>query len=131
MRDWRWSQGLFATPNNVGHNGPVPERKSYMDCTVAGNNDPPLYPFSYDDGSFYDKPGRQCVDKSTVSWLGIALISTADFNTKTLTTYEGFAWGFDVDCRPVPEPCSLLGAGAGLAWIVRRRRTTPRRAATS
>ncbi len=120
--DWRWSQGLFATPTNVAHGGPVPDRKSYMDCNIPGNNEPPLYPFSYPDGHFYDKPGRQCVDSSTVSWVAVALISSANFNTKTLTTYEGFAWGFDVECRPVPEPMSLFVTSLAIGAVMTRRR---------
>ena len=93
-----------------------------MDCNTPGNNLPPLYPFSYPDGSFYDKPGRQCVDKSVVSWTGVVLLSTADFTNKKLTTYEGIIWGFDVACQPVPEPASILSIGLGLATIIVKRR---------
>ena len=121
--DWRWSQGLYAPKGNGEHDGAVPAMSSFMDCDAAdGNNDPPLYPYSYPDGHFYDKPGRQCIDSSTVSWVGVALISTADFAAKKLTTYEGIIWGFDVECKPVPEPLTLTGLGVGLAVLLRRRR---------
>lgn len=121
-RNVKWAQGLWATPlNSSTHGGNVPPKVSYMDVGTTGNESPPLYPYSYADGHFYDRPGRRCVENATVSWSAVCLMATVNSTDKTLTTYDGFTYGFDVICVAVPEPATIVALAVGLSVLLRRR----------
>lgn len=129
----KFAQGLLAPRTQSPHAGPVTASSLYMDCNIPPprrRENPPLYPFSYADGHFYDKPGRTCVENATVSWFATCLFASANFRTKKLTTYQGISYGFDFTCVPnaVPEPASMVSLGIGVMAIVRLRKARSNKA---
>lgn len=79
----------------------------------------PVYPYQYGDRHFSDRPtGIYPID----SFRGIALLSTVNTTTRTLTWYEGGVnYGFDLFV--VPEPGTWLLTGSALAFAFWRRST--------
>ena len=64
----------------------------------------PLYPYQYTDESFYDFPKAPYDDGFFSGW---AMLSKVDYATRTLTTYEGVSYGFDLHVQNIPEPSSI------------------------
>ena len=55
-------------------------------------------------------------------WLADAFLSTADYQTRTLTVYDGLEWGFTV-AAPLPGTWTLMLTGlAGFGGVVAYRR---------
>lgn len=132
---WKWSQAL-----NDNYGGPAPAHDATppaavyeMDVATGKTNDPPLYPFSYDDGRFYDKPGAVCLHNQTVFFHAVCLISTADYVNRKLTTYRGFEYGWDYTCthQAVPEPSAMAALGIGGLGLLRARRARKQGTKTS
>lgn len=121
---WRWSQALHDNYTvKLPHDKKAPDPFYEMDVKAGGTNAPPQYPFSYDDGRFYDKPGAFCQDDQTVFFHAVTLISKADYTKRELTTYRGFEWGWDLKCvSPVPEPASMAAIGIGFLGLIRVRK---------
>jgi hypothetical protein len=97
-----------ATCDNNGAGG-----KPYCD---------PAYPFQYADQHFFDGPtGVYPAD----SFRGIALLSSIDRATSTLTVYDtGVNYGFDLWVSPEPGTLFLIPAGLGAIFLLRKRRAS-------
>lgn len=112
--DFKWVQGLYD--NYV--DGPPPSVVSlryHMDLWGgAGSCDinnlvrecPPLYPYQYADRFHYDEPIAPFPNSAFDAH---ALLTKADFTTRTLTAYEGVTWGFVL--TPEPSTAMLLAVG--------------------
>ena len=126
--EWYWAQALHDNyevgPTAPPHNSPAAAARYEMDVDPAGDFLPPLYPFQYVDGRFYDRPGAYCHHNDTVFFDAVALIVTYDRPARTLTAYEGFSYGWEFPCVHIPDPASLTLAilGAGTVALLRRRR---------
>ncbi len=108
-----WTQVIY-TDKKLG--GSLPGNP-YLDNHIgSGGFPPPLYPFQYTNSSMYDSPLRE----TSAFWYAEAYLSKADYSTRTITIYDGVAWGFTI----VPEPSSffLVVIGAAGLWVIRRRR---------
>lgn len=141
LDSYRWSQAIYSSyataqspPNYFG-----------LDVTGACNGSTvscgPLYPYQYTtsgtsvpgitNGLFYDNPEGPYPSTlfEAQSW-----ITSADYASRTLTVFDGVAWGFGLsatlpngatvgwaaDPADVAEPATLalFGAGLlGLAWL--------------
>jgi MYXO-CTERM domain-containing protein len=125
-----WVQGIQTNRRAgvfVPHDAPPLPEMHLMDVGTGRlrNEWPaPAYPLQYSNGQFYDKATAYCLHEREVYFRATALLANIDYRTRTLTTYEGFSWGFSVLCvhRDVPAPGPLaLGALAGV-FACRRRR---------
>ncbi len=120
---WYWCQAIYYNyevgPIPPHDTEPVPPRYR-MDVMTTTGWLPPIYPYQYPDGSFYDRPGAGCLEDSTVFFDAVALICWADWNTRVLTVYEGFSYGWKFTCQ-TPEPASVIGLVAlGLPMLLLR-----------
>lgn len=90
----------------------------YLDnpTSITNGVPPPMYPFQYGDSSFFDGPERA----ASAFWYAEAYLAAANFDTRTLTIYDGVSWGFTV--TPEPGTMALAGLGAVLIFAFRRRR---------
>ncbi|CCI00830.1 hypothetical protein [Microcystis aeruginosa] len=80
---------------------------------------PPLYPFQYTDGRFYDRPSGRWPNSFFNAQL---FISKVDYTNRVLTIYDGVSWGFKLS---VPEPSAGIAsfmAVIGVMALVRRNR---------
>jgi len=118
QQDLKWIQALHT--NRSRH----PGTDWCLDIYTFTANQPPVYPYSYSDQRFYDKPSRWCESDQHLFWDAYLYLARVDRATKTATIYEGLNWGFTVDCL-VPEPSSLFvlacGAGCILTALIRRK----------
>jgi hypothetical protein len=80
----------------------------------------PVYPFQYQDRTFYDAPAGPWPNGS---FRGIALLATIDTVNHSITTYGGVSYGFD-DSVPEPGTWVLLLAGMAAISFGRRRLLT-------
>ena len=110
-----WAQAV-RTNQTVGvapphESSPDPEQ-IYLDIsTAAGHALPPLYPGQYGDEHFSDRPGRVCLENSTVYWDAVTMLTDIDREERLLTVYGGFSYGFKIVCTPEPltlNPASRL-----------------------
>lgn len=103
-QDYWWAQGIYANYLPAGRVAPY----FYMDttdlsvCQWTTCSSPPLYPYQYVDGSFYDFPYEGFPDSF---FEADAFLTKVDYNTRVLTLYEGIHYGFKLS---VPEPNALL-----------------------
>jgi len=94
-----------------------------------GKQCPPLYPLQFDGRGFEDTPRAPWPNGF---FQGFAYLAKVDFDTRQLTVYEGFAYGFTLSADPKPAPgpgaLTLVLVGALGARIARKRvgRRTPR-----
>lgn len=118
-----WAQSIVTNQKR----NPSQPGNPYLDNapgTPGANLGPPAYPFQYDGSGgssasmLYDMPNR---DDYAV-WLADAFLSTADYQTRTLTVYDGLEWGFTV-AAPLPATWTLMLTGlAGFGGVVAYRR---------
>jgi hypothetical protein len=92
---------------------PFPTATEYCD---------PIYPFQYEDKTFYDGPLGPWPNGS---FRGIAMLASIDTVNHVVTTYGGVSYGFDSSVAPEPGAWTLLLAGLG-AIVIARRRVMPR-----
>lgn len=94
----------------------------YLDVLRLRPELPPVYPYSYSDYHFYDKPGRYYESGEHVYWDAYLYLASVDRNLKHVIVYEGINWGFTIDCVAVPEPGGICVIFAGLAGIIISRK---------
>jgi hypothetical protein len=121
-----WSQPLYNNydPAVGGFVDPVYK----MDVATGRRiSKPPLYPFQYDDRSFYDRPLGPWPDGF---FHASAFLTKVDYTTSRLTVFEGISWGFDLSAdpvsgiKPVPLPATVgLLSGALLLLLAVLRRS--------
>lgn len=119
---WSLSNGgstsnCIAVPLN---NQPSPAGKGFCD---------PIYPFQNAANAsgilgFGDEPLGQW--RVPASFRGIALLTTVNTSTRTITAYNGVDYGFDLTVV-TPEPSSVIFIGAGTVLLVLVRRRGARR----
>lgn len=98
----------------------------YLDVLRLRKELPPVYPYSYSDYHFYDKPGRYFEPGEYIYWNAYLYLANVDRNTKSVVVYEGLSWGFTINCVTVPEPSSILIIITGLTGIITRKKALPR-----
>lgn len=123
-----WAQGLF---DNYLLNGNIVTPFYEMDvagatCNTNGTNPwcAPAYPYTYGDNKFYDRPrasyklpgGTQAFFDANV------YLSVINYDTRTLTVYDGVEYGFQNYVSPEPGTWVIAGTGFAALLIVRRRR---------
>jgi PEP-CTERM motif len=122
-----WSQAVST--NTLLTTGEIVPAFLIMDVAgsgcVVGSLYPcaPLYPYQYDDRSFYDAPASSWPNGR---FNAVALLSMADYATRTLTVYDGVSWGFVLSAVPEPASWVMLLSGLGLALLVARRKGSGR-----
>lgn len=125
-----WVQGLLTNREAdvvPGHDATPPAPFAMMDVGTGRlpNEWPaPAYPIQYANGQLYDRATAYCQHECTIQWNAVALLANINYQTRTLTVYEGFSYGFTVSCEhqaPAPGPVGLAGLGV-LAMGSRRRR---------
>lgn len=139
LDSYRWSQAIYSTYATTQS----PANYFGLDVTRACNGSTvscgPLYPYQYTtsgtsvpgitNGLFYDNPEGPYPSTlfEAQSW-----ITSADYATRTLTVFDGVAWGFGLgatlpngatvgwaaDPADVAEPATLALFGAGLLGLV-------------
>lgn len=98
----------------------------YLDVMRLRPELPPVYPFSYNDYHFYDKPGRYYESGEHIYWDAYLYLASVDRDAMCVTVYEGINWGFTIDCVAVPEPGNICVIIAGLAGIIIRAKIRQR-----
>lgn len=120
-----FAQGVLAnwTTSSRNHADDPGPYQRLMDVKPAGPMKPPLYPYCKEPGRFYDKPGTHCLHNARLTFDASCLLASANYDTRTLTTYRGFRYGFVFECRHtvVPEPAVLAGFGCGMVLLTCRR----------
>ena len=125
-----WAQGIHTNqmagvpPEDIPHDSKPDPEMYYMDIsTDPAHAQPPLYPGS--DEHFSDRPGRVCLENSTVYWDAVAMLTTVDREERLMTVYGGFSYGFKIVCTPEPATCVLMLTGmlaaSGSLWRRKRR----------
>jgi hypothetical protein len=117
QEDLRWIQAIHS--NRARYS----TTSYYLDISTLRppQDQPPVYPYSFADHHFYDKPSRWCEADQHIFWDAYLYLVRVDRTAKAITVYEGLLWGYTVDCL-VPEPGGLLFLiGACLAFLTLRR----------
>ncbi len=117
---WVWSQGLDDNYDATSPPWPGPAGKQRYEMDVQSGATSPAYPFTYPDQRFFDAPGAYTIKDSTVFFHAVVLLVGIDSTTRTMTTYEGVSYGWDLTSVPSPGSLALMGMGGLL--ISRRRR---------
>lgn len=117
---WVWSQALDDNYDAVSPPWPGPGGKQRYEMDVKSGSTSPAYPFTYADQHFYDQPSAYTVKDTTVFFHAIVLLVAIDDANRTMTTYEGISYGWDLTSVPTPGSLALLGLG-GLVAARRRR----------
>jgi|GEM_PF-4874066 len=117
---WVWSQGLDDNYDGVSPPWTGPGGKQRYEMDVASGATNPAYPHTYPDQHFYDQPAAFTVKDTTVYFHAVVLLVAIDSATRTMTTYEGISYGWDLTSVPTPGSLALLGLG-GLVAARRRR----------
>ena len=131
---FKWVQGLFDNYNNDGTIKPAIYEMDVRQVAGCDNADlskqcPPLYPLQFEGRGFEDTPRAPWPNGF---FQGFAYLAKVDFDTRQLTVYEGFAYGFTLSADPKPAPglatlTSLLVGALGARMARRRvRDRTPR-----
>lgn len=124
VNDLYWSQGLSLN-YNPGSYALVPgfsamDVASFNNLVVGGNVwSEPYYPYQYVDQSYYDFAKAPY---DTGFFEADAFLSKADFDTRTLTIYDGVHYGFYLYATPEPASWILMLTAFAAAMIVTRRR---------
>jgi hypothetical protein len=129
--DGVWSQSIRTNKKGAGNlpGNPFLDGEAKTARTQLG---PPAYSFQYAGSRFFDKPGRV----ADATWLGQTFLTQANYQTRTLTVYDGIGWGFSIQGVPagagagggpgnvsaVPEPGSMLLAGIAILMMPSVRR---------
>jgi len=122
--DLYWSQGLFLN-YNPGSYALVPgfsamDVASFNNLVVGGNVwSEPYYPYQYVDQSYYDFAKAPY---DTGFFEADAFLSKADFDTRTLTIYDGVHYGFYLYATPEPASWALMAMALVAATIVMTRK---------
>jgi hypothetical protein len=118
---WVWSQGLDDNYDGIAPpwTGPAGKQRYEMDVKAGATN--PGYPHTYADQHFFDAPGAYTVQDSTVFFHAVVLLVAIDDTNRTMTTYEGISYGWDLTSVPTPGSLALMGVGGML--MGRRRRS--------
>jgi hypothetical protein len=108
-----WTQVIYTDAKLPGAlpGNPYLDNPAGLTNSVA---DPPLYPFQYVDSHFFDGPERN----TSAFWYAEAYLASANFDTRTLTVYDGIGWGFSI----VPEPGALAFVAVGIVVFLKQRR---------
>ena len=117
---WVWSQGLHDNYDATSPPWPGPGGKERYEMDVKSGATSPAYPFTYPDQRFFDAPGAHTIKDSTVFFHAVVLLVAIDDATRTMTTYEGVSYGWDLTSVPTPGSLALLGLGG--VMVARRRR---------
>lgn len=134
-----WVQGLYIN-YAPGPNAPTVAPYYAMDtatlsslvCTptaVKSTADvfcPPAYPYQYNNNMFYDQPQAfyQAPGQTQAFFNADAYLAVVNYNNKSVSLLDGFAYGFQNIVSPEPESLLLFGSGLFLLAIVVRRRVT-------
>lgn len=119
-----WSQGLFLN-YNPGSYALVPgfsamDVASFNNLVVGGNVwDEPWYPYQYVDQSYYDFAKAPY---DTGFFEADAFLSAVDYDTRTLTVYDGVHFGFYLYAVPEPGTWVLMVTAIGAALVIRVRK---------
>ncbi|MGC8863556.1 MAG: PEP-CTERM sorting domain-containing protein [Armatimonadota bacterium] len=121
QEDLRWIQAIHS-------NRPRYQTTDYyLDISTLRppEDQPPVYPYSYADHHFYDKPSRWCEPDQHIFWEAYLYLARVDRKARSVVMYEGVLWGYTVDCL-VPEPASWVilftGGGTCLGFLALKRR---------
>jgi hypothetical protein len=161
LENYSWSQAIRSsyTTSEIaarGQTGPFYGLDYTTACDGSGTRCGPLYPYQYTqamtsvpgvtNGLFYDNPQGPYPAASfeAQSW-----ITSTDEASRTITAYDGIAWGFELsetlapigtmavaamsDAADLPEPSTLASLAAaliGLYGMTARSRLTPNGAST-
>lgn len=117
---WVWSQGLDDNYDGTSPPWPGPGGKQRYEMDVKSGSTSPAYPFTYPDQRFFDAPGAYTVKDTTVFFHAIVLLVAIDDVNRTMTTYEGVSYGWDLTSVPTPGSLALMSLG-GLLMGRRRR----------
>lgn len=125
-----WVQGLF---DNYLLNGTIVPGFYEMDITSAACGGagqpwcPPAYPFQYNDDRFYDRPraSYRAPGQTQAFFDANAYLSVINYNTQTVTVYDGISYGWQNYVENAPEPGTwvllITGMGAVVGFARRRR----------
>ncbi len=83
---------------------------------AGGNYCDPIYPFQYNNNSFFDAPLGPWPNGS---FRGIALLATINTVSDVITTYGGISYGFDNSVAPEPATWMLILCGACMVALSR------------
>jgi hypothetical protein len=116
LDDWTFngfpSGGCNAVPDGspaTVPGAPLPSGTDYCD---------PIYPFQYQDKTFFDAPMGAWPN---ASFRGVAMLASIDTTNHIVTTYGGVSYGFDNSVAPEPGTWALLLTGVAGILIGRRR----------
>jgi hypothetical protein len=140
-----WTQGLFLdSQDGNGIVGPYYEMDINPDCVDTGGppniSCPPAYPYQSKDHHFYDHPQASYESPGSIQafFNADAYLSVINYDTDTLTVYDGVSYGFQNYVTPapsssgpsskaLPEPSAAILTGAGLLTLVSLKRTCLKR----
>jgi hypothetical protein len=121
-----WVQGLLDNYPSAGGVASTYELDIFhgIFCTLSGPAPycPPAYPEQYADNHFYDQPKARYREPGTTQAFfdANAYLAVENYETKTLTLYDGISYGFQNYVSPEPGAWVLVGSGLIIGLLYRR-----------